>query len=808
MMWALERYVGKRDRKTGETRSVVGHCLDVAHCAHAMLQDPVVRARFSTAAGFPLTEVHVARLAVLVGLHDFGKFNWGFQYRISGAPERPLDASHLGEALAITTNARAQGVLRKALAPMVEDIPAILQVIVGHHGAPISKAEIDACKGKLPDLWRVDATRDPIEAIEGLLDALDAAFPKAQAAARKFPKSGAFAHLLAGLLQVSDWMGSTKDHFPLSGGQNRPQNAAALLEGVSWGAGFDGPQRPILGDYDPRPLQRVLMEAPLDQLTIAEALTGDGKTEAALILFSRLAEAGLVSSLFFGVPTRSAATKLHARIADTLTARYPALAGHCLRTTPGQIQEDLRGPEIGINWAFGDPRKLASAAVLVGTVDQAMMSTLANKHAWMRAYLLSRSLLVIDEAHASDPYMTTIIAETVHRHVAWGGYALLMSATLGESALAKLLRRNPLSFDEAKSKPYPLVSFGDGRVVQVERDPEQDRTQILKPEIAAIGQARSEAMRRFRDGQTTLWVRSTVQDALRDYDALRATGARCVLHHSRYAVADRALLDDVVDRRIGKKGDREPVIIVSTQTCEQSLDIDADFLVTDACPADVMIQRLGRLGRFRSGQTFAFMVIDPAPQGSWERYLTQKGGTRAVRGQGWAWVYSVLGARAAIEWLDGRETVEFPRDQRQWVEAGTHRERLKAYADELGGDWPAVWTALYRTSSKDEATADANLIKITRPYHVHIVDQRLPTRLGDPTIEVAMRGLVSPFTRETLEAISVPFRWIGGDPEEARKITGSVQSAANGVQRLTIDGLAFRYSKRGLERAEEGGEQN
>jgi CRISPR-associated endonuclease/helicase Cas3 len=52
---------------------------------------------------------------------------------------------------------------------------------------------------------------------------------------------------------------------------------------------------------------------------------------------------------------------------------------------------------------------------------------------------------------------------------------------------------------------------------------------------------------------------------------------------------------------IRRGGGRTGIIAVTTQTAEQSLDIDADLLITDACPADVLLQRVGRLHRHRSG---------------------------------------------------------------------------------------------------------------------------------------------------------------------------------------------------------------
>ena len=58
------------------------------------------------------------------------------------------------------------------------------------------------------------------------------------------------------------------------------------------------------------------------------------------------------------------------------------------------------------------------------------------------------------------------------------------------------------------------------------------------------------------------------------------------------------LLDTAVETALGKQAPRDTgLVIVGTQTLEISLDIDADFMISDLAPVDVLLQRIGRLHR-------------------------------------------------------------------------------------------------------------------------------------------------------------------------------------------------------------------
>jgi CRISPR-associated endonuclease/helicase Cas3 len=122
-----------------------------------------------------------------------------------------------------------------------------------------------------------------------------------------------------------------------------------------------------------------------------------------------------------------------------------------------------------------------------------------------------------------------------------------------------------------------------------------------------------------------------------------------LLHHSRYAVEDRTWPDQQLLSIFGPNGKRGGIVAITTQTAEQSLDIDADLLITDACPADVLLQRLGRLHRHRAGTSATAVMIDP---GTLDQYLLANGKVLDRVGQGWPWLYNnLLSVRATLDSL-------------------------------------------------------------------------------------------------------------------------------------------------------------
>jgi CRISPR-associated endonuclease/helicase Cas3 len=76
--------------------------------------------------------------------------------------------------------------------------------------------------------------------------------------------------------------------------------------------------------------------------------------------------------------------------------------------------------------------------------------------------------------------------------------------------------------------------------------------------------------------------------------------------HSRFSKIDRTTNEETWVTHFGADGAKtrpqQGRILIGTQVLEQSLDIDADFLVTRIAPTDMLLQRLGRLWRHEKTQ--------------------------------------------------------------------------------------------------------------------------------------------------------------------------------------------------------------
>ena len=848
------------------------HLADVGACMEALLSQPTIRGRLASAAGRDdIDEATAARLAVFAALHDIGKVNVGFQTQIWQAEDwqgalrpRGWGRGHTRDIVPVLNyddkEAAAwffpalgsEDLLEWDADDEGETVISLFVATLSHHGEPLNLQDGPSHN---PSMWQAYRDLDPKACVERIGRLARAWFPAAFVQdAPPLPSAPAFQHMFLGLCTLADWLGSDETRFPF---QAAPQDdyiatarrqAKAIVREVGLDIaeqreGFgDTPDFVDLFNLSPNAIQRAAYDVPLDEpLAIIESETGSGKTEAALWRFAQLYEAGMVDGLYFALPTRAAAKQIHERVNRFAERMFTAAdAPKPVLAVPGYIlagydkgERRLQRYEVWWDnhatdrrrWAAESAKRFLAAQIAVGTIDQAMMAALKVRHSHMRAACLARNLLVVDEVHASDAYMRRILEALLDAHIGAGGYALLMSATLGSDARHRLLTRSRISamdapnIDDAVKAAYPSVAtVGEGIRSAGENDRRKRVVMEARPAMQDFDQTAQLALQAAKAGAKTLVIRNTVRNAIAtqraieraagdDTDALFACNGTRTLHHSRFAAPDRHMLDAEVEDRLGKDTPSKGCVVVGTQTLEQSLDIDADILITDLCPADVLLQRIGRLHRHTlrdrpDGYGQARCIVLTPSNGDLSPLLS-----RSVNGLGT--VYKDLRILEATRRLI-HENPEWriPEMNRSLVERATHPTALKAITAELVDDWRVHANNIEGGVIADTMTAGGVIVRRDKTFNEGNRDvvfgdmqQQIRTRLGDEGIEVKFCPAPASLFKvsESIDALTIPAHLLRGQSLDTAVSEEPIAPTtdADGFH-FSINGANFRYDRLGL----------
>ncbi len=300
--------------------------------------------------------------------------------------------------------------------------------------------------------------------------------------------------------------------------------------------------------------------------------------------------------------------------------------------------------------------------------------------------------------------MTSLLSHLLQLHSQAGGLALFMSATLAHEVCRALGGGPSLGLDGAVARPYPNFAVcarpGDdwSDLGLPSSTPPKEVAWRCVDEATALTTAVAAA----QDGARVLFVRNTVKASRAAVQLLCDQGHADLLwrpagnaprppYHARYTLPDRRALDAAVGRCFVPAAATRTggAILVSTQVAEQSLDVDFDLLVTDLCPIDVLLQRLGRAHRhpardaarpaaWRAPAT----VLVVAPEGGFATRLQ----ARSVP-VGWGENAPYDDYRVAeLTWrlITSRPAVQIPAHNRELVEAVYHPARRGQLETEPG----------------------------------------------------------------------------------------------------------------------------
>lgn len=654
------RYWGKAGKEQSEGLSyhlLPYHSLDVAAVGEQLIQQH--SAICTTLAR--LTKLNIddlyASLPALLALHDLGKFSSTFQAL------RPDVQKVLNPSARATNDYRERhdqlgytfwlNVLRSHW-QKAEIIPQTgrggslsmdfcMLAMTGHHGKPPSAHQIRHD--------RYFSEQDQEAAITFADDILTL-FPDFADTVPRWdmrPTQRA-SWWIAGFAVLCDWIGSNADWFryeasrqPLDEywdiAKQRAHGAIEKTELLSAKPSQSLELSQLLNTKktaSATPLQHLATKLILNkqpQLFILEDVTGAGKTEAALLITHRLMSAGLANGLYFGLPTMATANAMYERVSDLYQQFYqdgeiPSLVlAHGARNLSDKYRQSLipqatrqeddqqKGEATPASthcseWLADNRKKALLAEIGIGTIDQALLGILPNRHQSLRLLGLSSKVLLVDEVHACDAYMLPLLERLLTAHAMAGGSAILLSATLPKKQRERLTR----AFAEGtgESQPcleitdYPLLTHYNG--VHVEEYPLQTRPEVKRRVVVEFISQQDEIEQQLsqwiEQGDCVCWICNTVSDAREAYIQLKNTHPewKIDLFHARFCLADRLAIEGRVLERFGKDSKHEHRVgqmLIATQVVEQSLDLDFDHLITDLAPIDLLIQRAGRLHRHR-----------------------------------------------------------------------------------------------------------------------------------------------------------------------------------------------------------------
>jgi len=649
---------GKADRKTGSIHRLLYHLIDVGQVASALWQklDDTTRQQLADWLGLNVEEAGQF-IAFLASLHDLGKASPAFQdhrflpFRLKNELKRDLEMvglsfpergqadrhAHHAVVSTWTLDSTYENLLATEAGLAPEWAKPIAQALGGHHGAWPASHKFNSANLKQPDdVGQAEWTTARRELIRELKAIFKPVLPTTQPVNET--TDNVMLTWLSAIVSVADWLGSDEKNFdhedqvvplPIYARYSKKLAECALLK-AGW-TGIPAERQPFdfqtAFGFDASVMQQEAIAAAagldLPALVILEAPTGSGKTEAALGIYAAWAKAADLHGLYVAMPTTATSNQMHKRARTFLKQRYGETVEPLLVHSQALLRDDMPIDQVDQIEEEGEedhvaartwflPRKKSLLAPFgVGTVDQALMSVLQTKHFFVRLLGLSHKVVIFDEVHAYDVYMTTLFQRLLRWLREIGTSVIILSATLPEKTRRELVKAYTYREIPLPSADYPRLTYATvaGEANAVELSWSSERLLALE----WMSRDPAEIVNRLRDelraGGCAAVICNTVGRAQEVYEVLEQANQEdrlcddddLILFHARYPLVWREGIEQKVLDKFGKersKGPRpERAIVVATQVIEQSLDLDFDVMISDIAPVDFLLQRAGRLHR-------------------------------------------------------------------------------------------------------------------------------------------------------------------------------------------------------------------
>jgi CRISPR-associated endonuclease/helicase Cas3 len=365
-----------------------------------------------------------------------------------------------------------------------------------------------------------------------------------------------------------------------------------------------------------RPVQEIAEKCWHDDLLLLRAPTGAGKTDACLLWAQKQIENNRADRLVIAMPTRFTSNALAINVAESLSkAGLYHSSAWFTKYFENAKTSFAANHKATVEHQFA---RLLETPVTVCTIDHlliALTHTREDHHSI--TFNLANSCLVIDEADFYDEFTQANILILLKALKILDVPVLLMSASLPQSSL----------------ELYQQTGY---QVSEIKEDTSDNRRQRCK--VNSIRKyytvSQVDPLLQKAKKQPTIIYANTVAKAMEFYNTFSLEEQKQVtLYHSRFTEPDKAKKESELLQKLGKeawKNGNAQGVAIMTQIGEMSVNISANYMISDICPIDRLIQRIGRLARFDNTIGLLEVLIPyqgqdiyPAPYGNY------------IKGDGW-----------------------------------------------------------------------------------------------------------------------------------------------------------------------------
>lgn len=328
------------------------------------------------------------------------------------------------------------------------------------------------------------------------------------------------------------------------------------------------------------PIQNILANLDINEYDIflLKSPTGSGKSDGSLILCDRLVKAGYGDRVIFAMPTMFTSNVLYEKYSkdkNLLTTLHHSNAKNIVKAS---------------NAFHYHHNKIFEGSLTFCTIDHLITCMLhLNENAFLASFNVLNSVIVIDEIDFYDDFLLANLNKFLAFISKFKIKVIVMSATFPVSM------ENFFHFPDTKTSPI-IADTSKDEIVKCNLE------SITSYDVENFEGNLNFIVDKIKRSPKTIIYSNTIKTSKRFYNFLLNNGfkpSEIILYNSHYLPSDKKKIEERLLDNFGKTPKKNVAkVAILTQIGELSVDISAPYMISDLCPIDRLIQRLGRLNRF------------------------------------------------------------------------------------------------------------------------------------------------------------------------------------------------------------------